>query len=109
MANSEKRHHNQSADFHRIDNDYHFHDVFAEITGVTEYNVDGVHFVNLSFFSHRVAPFADETGRPARSKIDVKRVASITLTHDKAVALRDALTANLGDSPRYMEKENNDN
>ncbi|MBF2906286.1 hypothetical protein HKB08_02080 [Escherichia coli] len=87
----------------RIENDVHFHDVFADIAGVTEYNLDGAHYVNLSFLSHRVLPYADDTGRPSSSRIDIKRVASVTLTREKAIALRDTLNANLTDEPHDVE------
>lgn len=70
---------------------------FADITGVTEYNIDGTVYVNLSFLSHRVFPYADESGHPSSSRVDIKRVASVTLTRDKAIALRNALNANLSD------------
>jgi len=87
----------------KIENDAHFHDVFADIAGVTEYNLDGSHYVNLSFLSHRVLPYADENGHPSVSRIDIRRVASVTLTREKAIALRNALNANLTDEPHDVE------
>ena len=105
MTDVENMQNNAIAGLTTIENDDHFNDVFAEIAGVTEYSVDGVHYVNLSFLSHRVIPYADESGKPVMSKVDVKRVASVTLTHDKAVALRNSLIQNLGDTPRGQENK----
>lgn len=105
MTDSEKTLAQPPEGYFAIENDINFQDVFAEIAGVTEYSVDGVHYVNLSFLSQRVVPYADEKGRPAMSKIEFKRVGSVTLTHDKAVALRDSLIENLGDTPKGAEKK----
>ncbi|EIM2928289.1 hypothetical protein ACOVH1_003371 [Klebsiella pneumoniae] len=97
MTNSEKNVKAAPFGVTKIENAEHFHDVFADITGVTEYNIDGTVYVNLSFLSHRVFPYADESGHPSSSRVDIKRVASVTLTRDKAIALRNALNANLSD------------
>lgn len=104
MTNSKKMSNTKLKSLEPIENDVHFHDVFAEIAGVTEFSVEGVHYVNLSFLSHRVVPFADENGKPSVSRIDVKRVASVTMTHDKAVALRNSMIRSLGDVPKGDEE-----
>lgn len=106
MTNSDKKLTTETDASTKIENDDHFHDVFAEITGVTEYSVDGVHYVNLSFLTHRVLPYTDEVGRPASSKIEIRRVGSVTMIRDKAVALRNALNANLKDEPEDQEIDN---
>ena len=97
MTDSKKIFMEAPTGFSEIESDTHFQDIFAEIAGVTEYSVDGMEYVNLSFLSHRVAPFADEKGRPSLSRVGLKLVGSVTMTHAKAVALRDSLIANLRD------------
>lgn len=54
MTNSEKKRTPKEEAVMKIENDEHFHDVFADIAGITEYNLDGAHYVNFSFLSHRV-------------------------------------------------------
>ncbi|WP_317180023.1 hypothetical protein [Lelliottia amnigena] len=103
MKDSDKKFTPEQVAVTRIENDNHFHDVFADIAGITEYNLDGSHYVNLSFLSHRVLPYADENGHPSSSRIDIKRVASVTLTREKAIALRNTLNANLTDEPHDVE------
>ncbi|MGC6032819.1 hypothetical protein [Enterobacter hormaechei] len=104
MTHSDKKLTPEEEAVTRIENDPHFHDVFADIAGVTEYDIDGSHYVNLSFLTHRILPYADENGRPSSSRIDIRRVASVTLTREKAIALRDALNANLRtDEPHDVE------
>ncbi|HGT2664508.1 TPA: hypothetical protein ACM2MD_000069 [Raoultella planticola] len=100
MTDSDKKLNAAQESATRIENAEHFHDVFADIAGVTEYNLDGSQYVNLSFLGHRVLPYADENGHPSSSRIDIRRVASVTLTREKAIALRNALNANLTDEPQ---------
>lgn len=82
-----------------IENDVNFTDVYAEIAGVTEYRIDDNHYVNLSFLTNRVTSHADENGVPVASQVVIKKVASVTMSHDRAIALRDALVSNLKDTP----------
>lgn len=84
-----------------IENDPGFNDVFAEIAGVTEYRIDDNHYVNLSFLTNRVTSHADENGVPVASQVVVKKVASVTMSYDRAIALRDALVTNLKDTPDF--------
>ncbi|MEW5234321.1 hypothetical protein ACV8SH_04620 [Citrobacter portucalensis] len=105
MTNSEKKRTPEEEAVIEIENDVHFHDVFADIAGVTEYNLGGTHYVNLSFLIHRVIPYADENGTPSSSRIDIKRVSSVTMTREKAIALRNALNNNLTDEPHDVEIE----
>lgn len=81
-----------------IEHDPTFRDVFAEVVGMTEYNVNGVNYVNLSFLGNKVASLVDEHGRPVSSRIELRKVGSVTMTLDRAVALRDALVKGLIDN-----------
>jgi len=78
-----------------IENDPSFKDVYAEIVGLTEYHVNGVDYVNFSFLGHKVASLVDEQGRPASARIELKKVGSVTMTLDRAIALREAMIGGL--------------
>jgi len=91
------------SDLTPIQNAQNYTEMYAEIVGVTEYSVDGAHYVTLTFLSHSVDPYADASGMPSKSLINLKRVGSVTMTHTRALALRDSLIKNLGDKPNGVE------
>lgn len=81
--------------FHVIENDESFVDVFSDSAGLTCYNSNGTDLVNLTFLSNKVTSYADEHGRPNSSRIELKRVSSVTMTIERAIALRDMLINSL--------------
>lgn len=89
--------------FQLIENDPSFMDVFSEIAGITQYHANGVDYVNISFMAHKVSSMTDEQGRPVISKIGLKKVSSVTMTLDRAIALRDALVGGMVVKPSDEE------
>lgn len=78
-----------------IEHDASFRDVFADVVGLTEYNVNGTHYVNFSFIGNKVTSLVDSEGTPASARVELKKVGSVTMTLERAQALHDALTTAL--------------
>ena len=75
-------------------------DNFAEIVGVTQYEVGGTYFVNLSFLAHKVDSYFDSNGKPAASNVVIKQVGSITMTRERAEILQKALSESLANKTK---------
>lgn len=94
----------KAANLKPVSNVHGMMDVYADMCGVTNYIVNGMPLVNISFLQHVVTPFLNEQNVPGDMKISVQRVASVNLSEPQALAVMEALKKHFETMPSKKEK-----
>lgn len=78
-----------------IESDSGSRDYYADVAGVIEYKAEGQDYVNFAFLSNKVVHLMTSEGIPANANVTLKKVASVTMTLERALALQDILNDTL--------------
>ncbi|WP_272579046.1 MULTISPECIES: hypothetical protein [Providencia] len=89
------------SDFFELEDAIGALDVYTDTMGVTTYESHTDTFVNITFLKGSVVPLVDGNGKPVSSQVVPKRVASVTMSLDKAKKLH----VLLGDNISKYEKQ----
>ena len=89
-------------DFFEIEHASGIVDVFTDMMGVTTFNSPPDSYVNITFLKGTVVPLCNSDGKPTSSNVVPKRVASVTMSLDKARKLHALLGQNLS---KYDKKK----
>ncbi|AVL75758.1 hypothetical protein [Providencia rettgeri] len=89
-------------DFFEIEDADGTTDVFTDMMGITTFSSSPDTYVNITFLKGTVVPLCNSEGKPASSNVVPKRVASVTMSIDKARKLHTLLGDNLS---KYDKKK----
>ncbi|CAI0731977.1 Uncharacterised protein [Serratia plymuthica] len=88
-----------------IESDEGSRDYFAEIAGVIEYKANGQDYVNFAFLSNKVEHLMTSAGQPATANVTLKKIASVTMTLERAMALQDILNSTIEEHKKQNIKK----